>query len=75
MIPAGGEFSADRVIEAALRQEFGPDKSLSAARENLKLKDDSAMQPIWEYKKKYRDRSPSVAAEHLFAGGQNFYER
>lgn len=75
MVPAGGDFNADTVIEAALRQEFGPDHSMSAAKENIKLRDDSHTQPVWEYKKKYRDRNPIMGAEHLFAGGQNFYDR
>jgi ribosomal protein S18 len=74
MVPPGGEFSADRVIEAALRQDFGPDASVSAMRESLKLADDSHMQPTWEYKKKYRDRDPTMSEQHLFAGS-NFLER
>jgi hypothetical protein len=74
IVPAGGEFSADRVIEMALRQDFGPDPSLSAARLNLKMADDSNMQPTWEYKKKYRDNDPTLAAEHHFAD-HNFVEK
>jgi hypothetical protein len=37
-----------------------------AMRQKLKYVDDSPMQPIWEYKKKYRDRDPVVRSEdHL----------
>jgi ribosomal protein S18 len=45
-----------------------------AARQNLKLVDDSPMQPIWEYKKKYRDRYPVLRSEDHFAS-HNFVEK
>ncbi len=67
MVPANGEFNADRVIEMALRQDFGPDPSLSALRLKLKAADDSPMQPLWEYKKKYRDNDPLMSSEHHYA--------
>lgn len=66
LIPAGADFSADRVVELALRQDVGIDSSKMAMRQKLKYVDDSPMQPIWEYKKKYRDRDPVVRSEdHL----------
>jgi hypothetical protein len=67
LIPAGGEFNADRVIEHALRQDFGPDPRLSGGKLKLKYADDSFGQPTWEYKKKYRDTDPMLADEHHFA--------
>jgi hypothetical protein len=70
MVPANGEFSADRVIEMALRQDFGPDPSMSALRLKLKAADDSPFQPLWEYKKKYRDKDPLMSSEHHFAAHQ-----
>lgn len=74
LIPAGAEFSADRIVELALRQDVGIDSSRMAARQNLKLVDDSPMQPIWEYKKKYRDRDPVLRSEDHFAS-HNFVEK
>lgn len=74
MVPSGGEFSADRVIEMALRQDFGPDPSMSALRLKLKMVDDSPEQPLWEYKKKYRDNDPTLDAQHHLAG-HNFMEK
>lgn len=74
VVPPGGEFSADRVIEMALRQDFGPDPSMSALKQKLKMSDDSWSQPLWEYKKKYRDSDPTLEANHHFAGA-NFKER
>jgi hypothetical protein len=43
LIPAGAEFSADRIVELALRQDVGIDSSKMAARQNMKLVDDSPM--------------------------------
>jgi hypothetical protein len=74
LIPAGAEFTADRIVELALRQDVGIDSSKMAARQNLKLVDDSPMQPIWEYKKKYRDRDPVLRSEDHFAS-HNFVEK
>jgi hypothetical protein len=39
-----------------------------SARKKLKYADDSPMQPIWEYKKKYRDTDPLVKSEDYYAG-------
>ena len=74
LIPAGSEFSADRIVELALRQDVGIDSSQMAARQKLKQVDDSPMQPIWEYKKKYRDRDPLVRSEDHLAS-HNFVEK
>ena len=63
MVPPRGEFSADRVIELALRQDFGPDPSLSSFRKNFKVLDDHMLTQVNEYKKKYRDKDPLIAAE------------
>jgi hypothetical protein len=47
---------------------------MSALRQKLKMADDSHTQPIWEYKKKYRDNDPMMTSEHHFAA-QNFKEK
>ena len=67
LIKPGEEFSADRVIELALRQDVGPDGSMSMNRQNYKLADDRGQSPTWEYKKKYRDNSPILDASAYFA--------
>jgi hypothetical protein len=71
IIPANGEFSADRVIELALRQDFGPDPSLSGQKRNLRMMeemDENMESMVWDYKKKYRDKNPLITAEDQFAG-------
>ena len=69
LITPNEEFSADRVIEKALRQDVGPDPSLSGKRENYKYMDyEDALAPTWEYKKKYRDKDPMLSAEAAFSG-------
>jgi len=56
LIRPNEEFSADRIIEKALRQDVGVDTSLSSITSNYKQKDgDDNLAPTWEYKKKYRD--------------------
>jgi len=68
MVPAGATFTADRIIEMALRQDFGPDPSMAALRNNLRMVDeDNIEEASWEYKKKYRDNNPLLQAEHHFA--------
>ena len=63
------EFSSDRVIEKALRQDVGVDTSMSDMRSNYQIKDrDDALTPVWEYRKKYRDRTPVVDPESYYAG-------
>lgn len=75
LISPNEEFSADRVIEKALRQDVGIDPSLS----NFKLKNqfhdvDDSTAVTWEYKKKYRDTTPTIKAESYYSGG-NIVER
>lgn len=75
LIGANEEFSADRVLEKALRQDVGIDSSLS----NFKLKHqfhgiEDPTSITWEYKKKYRDTTPVVSAESYYSGG-NIVER
>ena len=67
LIKPGEDFTADRVIEKALRQDVGPDPSLAMNKQKYKFaKDDSSLFPTWEYKKKYRDRDPVLNAEAYF---------
>lgn len=68
LIKPGEEFSADRVIELALRQDIGPDPSMSMNRLNYQVRDwDDGMGANWEYKKKYRDNTPIIEADAYFA--------
>ena len=67
LIKPGEEFSAERVIEKALRQDIGPDPTMAMNVQNYKFNDDTNPTfPIWEYKKKYRDRDPVLNAEAYF---------
>ena len=68
MIKPGQEFTADAVIEASLRQDVGPDPSLSGKKMNFKLHNESTYGPVIEYKKKYRDKTPLLNPEAFFAG-------
>ena len=62
------EFSVERVIEKALRQDVGIDNSLSGVESNFQVKDrEDALAPTWEYRKKYRDISPLVKADSYYA--------
>lgn len=68
LLKPGDEFTADRIIELALRQDIGPDPSLSMNTEDLRLRDwDDYDQPNWEYKKKYRDNTPLINEHSYFA--------
>jgi hypothetical protein len=67
LIKPGEEFTVEKVIEKALRQDIGPDPSLAMPRENYKYFNEKNPQfPIWEYKKKYRDRDPTLNPEAYF---------
>lgn len=69
LINPNEEFSADRVIEKALRQDLGVDKSQSMPKMNYKLGEyENATAPTWEYKKKYRDKDPLYDPEAQYAG-------
>ena len=76
LIGPNEEFSADRVIEKALRQDVGPDPSLSTRRDDFRYMDaeEDALGPTWEYKKKFRDRTPLYGPEAVYAG-HNSLER
>jgi ribosomal protein S18 len=68
LLKPGDEFTADRIVELALRQDIGPDPSMSMNREDLQFRDwDDYDQPNWEYKKKYRDNTPIVSEHSYFA--------
>lgn len=47
---------------------------MSMNREDYQYRDDSGIQPIWEYKKKYRDRTPEINPEAYYAG-ENMVQR
>jgi len=69
LIKPNEEFTADRVIEKALRQDVGADHSQSLAKRNYKLGEyDDPTAPSWEYKKKYRDKDPLYDPEAQYAG-------
>jgi len=68
MIAPGAEFTADRIIELALRQDVGPDRSTMMGKQKYKYADDSVSQPVWDYKKKYRDKDPLLKSEAYYAG-------
>lgn len=71
LLKPGEEFSADRVIELALRQDIGPDPSLSMNTERYTYRDwDDYDQPNWEYKKKYRDNTPLLDPNAYFADNE-----
>lgn len=69
LIKPGEEFTADRIIELALRQDVQPDGAISMNRRDYRLRDwDSGEGPNWEYKKKYRDTTPIIEPNAYFAG-------
>ena len=68
LLKPGEEFTADRVIELALRQDIGPDPSLSQNRTDYRLRNwDDLNKPPLEYKKKYRDTTPIIGPEGYYA--------
>lgn len=70
LIGPNEEFTADRVLEKALRQDIGVDSSLSNVASNYQFKEqDDALAPTFEYKKKYRDKTPPVEASSYYAQG------
>lgn len=75
LIKPNEEFSADRVIEKALRQDVGIDPSLSSIKTDWRVLDkDDALSVTADYKKKYRDSNPVVTPE-AFHSGENYIER
>ena len=68
LLKPGEEFTADRIIELALRQDIGPDPSMSMTAQKYSNRDwDDYDQPNWEYKKKYRDNTPLINEDAYFA--------
>ena len=75
LIKPNEEFSADRVIEKALRQDVGIDPSLSSFRTDWHALDKMDPESItWDYKKKYRDTNPIINPE-AFHSGESYIER
>jgi ribosomal protein S18 len=68
LLKPGDAYTADRVIELALRQDVGPDPSLMMNRQNYQHRNEEGTAPTWEYKKKYRDTTPVISPEAYFAG-------
>lgn len=67
LINPGEEFSVERIIEKALRQDIGPDPTMAMNKSDYKYIDEKNPSfPTWEYKKKYRDRDPVLNAEAFF---------
>jgi hypothetical protein len=67
LIKPSEQFSVENVIEKALRQDIGPDPTLAMNKVDYKYVDEkNSTFPIWEYKKKYRDRDPVISAESYF---------
>jgi hypothetical protein len=76
LIKPGEEFSVERVLEKALRQDVGPDPTLAINKQNYKYEDEkNSMAPIWEYKKKYRDKDPVLNPEAYFYDYKNIDRR
>ena len=67
LIKPGEEFTVDRILEKALRQDIGPDPTSAMNVTDYKYIDEkNPAFPIWEYKKKYRDRDPVLSPEAYF---------
>lgn len=68
LLKPGEEFTADRILELALRQDVGPDGSMAMNREDYQYRDWEGEAANWEYKKKYRDMTPILNPSAYFAG-------
>ncbi|CDW82874.1 30s ribosomal protein s18 [Stylonychia lemnae] len=67
LIKPNEEFTAERVIEKALRQDIGPDPTLALNRVDYQFEDkNNLMFHEHEYKKKYRDKDPALNPEAYF---------
>lgn len=67
LIKPGEEFSVERVIEKALRQDIGPDPSKAALNHNFRYNNpEDNLFSIFEYKKKYRIKDPVLDAHDNF---------
>lgn len=70
LIKPNEQFSADRIIEKAIRQDVGIDPSNSMpARDYQYLDRENPTDISWDYKKKYRDKTPTIDEESYFAFG------
>jgi hypothetical protein len=74
LIKPSEQFSVERVLEKALRQDVGPDPTLAMNRANYKY-DDDKLNPNFEYKKKYRDKNPLLSEEAYFYDYKNMDRR
>ena len=75
LIKPNEEFSADRVIEKALRQDVGVDPSMSGFRQDWRILDkDDPGSVVQHYKQKYRDTKP-IVDPHAFNTGEDYVER
>lgn len=76
LIKPNEEFSVEKVIEKALRQDVGPDPTLAMNKQNYQYADRvSNMGQMWEYKKKYRDKDPVLNPEAYFYDYKNLERR
>ena len=69
IIKPGEQFTAQRVIEKALNQDFGPDPALGMQRLNYKL--DSEIDPKQVNRRKYKDLDPELNPSAYYAREQN----
>ena len=70
LIGPNEEFSADRILEKALRQDVGVDASASGIQDNFHyIDEDDALALTFEYRKKYREKTPLVQPDAYFSGG------
>jgi len=70
LIKPNENFTADRIIEKALRQDVGIDPSNSMPARDYQYLDREDPQDIsFDYKKKYRDKTPTIDEESYFAFG------
>jgi hypothetical protein len=76
LLKPGEEFTADRVIELALRQDLGPDPSLTRNRIDYQIRDwDDIGQAQWNYKKQYRDTTPILSPSSYNADHERMEHR
>ncbi len=68
LLKPGELFTPETVIEKALRQEIGPDPTMATNKENFQMdtKHTHPMGPVWEYKKKYREKTPMLNEQAYF---------
>ena len=69
IIKPGEQFTAQRVIEKALSQDFGPDPALGMQRLNYKL--DSEIDPKQVNRRRVQDYDPELNPEAYYAKAQD----